>query len=148
MKPEESDRRKVIIFPGTVEGSENRAPAVGKKFSPHHAYVSTSTHNQQQPCCGRRRCLTLPSGVGDKGTGPPPHVLHEPFASRCDEGSSSTPPQARDKKRQGKATPTKKTMFISGKRGGFVHRSPATEKLRPPHRAGEDKRGGRTVFVF
>ena len=39
-------------------------------------------------------------------------------------------------------------MFISGKRGGFVHPSPATEKMRPRYRAGDDKRGGRAVFVF
>ena len=30
LEPEESDLRKVIIFPDTVEGSENRAPEVGR----------------------------------------------------------------------------------------------------------------------
>ena len=38
LEPEESDQRKVIVFPDTVEGSENRAPEVGRKniiSSPH-----------------------------------------------------------------------------------------------------------------
>ena len=42
----------------------------------------------------------------------------------------------------------KKAMFISGKRGGFVHPSPATDKMRPRYSAGDDNRGGRAVFVF
>ena len=50
LKPEEVDQRKVINFPDTVEGSENRASGVGRKiiFSPHHTYVRR-LHSQQQP---------------------------------------------------------------------------------------------------
>ena len=50
LKPEEVDQRKVINFPDTVEGSENRAPEVGRK---QYFLVTTrtvrKTSDNQQP---------------------------------------------------------------------------------------------------